>query len=409
MKTKAIQIKAWINDYSVFAIQHLLDQMSEGEEAHLNIALYDLSQKRLSAFYSFENYEINESFIDEEICADYLSVQSASPESDCSKIREANITGVEISEDGAHILFSVEVPLFASETKAKQSAAPVPLAQPQEVTFTPGTPELQKYSISIVGIRHHASDETYATLTRLSRSNGTILLRHEPGNEKDSQAVSAYLRTGEKVGYVAAQFLPVVFREVKKCCELSAQLTYMQQNGSTATALLKFESDTSVMAVHLFSRYTPAEVYKANYLHLQWGGIFEPGETDLLATDEQRIYLDRFFALPIDEQNQIAAEWEHRLQKATVENPTNPGRRMTVPLPLSAYDTSWAQLDLTDTALIERIEQDNKVVALYFRYRRTEPGGTMVSPQEFVDEVVKVSAGEELMKRLQEVFDKKMS
>ena len=408
MKTKTIQIKTRIDDDSVFAIQDLIELMSEGENAELDIYLDDLEKNRMSVCYEFEGSEINETFTDREVCEDYFAVQSSALESGKLYECKANIVSTQISEDGKYILFDVEIPLLSSEAETPQVAIAATLPKPKEVVFKTGTPELQKYSITIVGILHHATDAAYDELTRLSRSNGTIILRQEPDNEEDPQAIAAYLTTGEKVGYVATQHIPVC-QEAAKTGQLSAQLTYMEHNGASATALMKFESGTSVMAVQLFSRYSPADVYKATYLYFKWGGILENEESQLFETLEESICLDRFFALDISDQNQQAEEWEHRLLKATVENPTNPGRRMSVPLLLSAYATSWQDLDLSDNALIDRMEQDNKIVALYFRYRRTESGGMMVTPKEFVDEVAKVTAGEALMKRLVEVFEKKMS
>lgn len=408
MKTKSVKISIRIEDDALQGVLHIIDLVSAGEEAEFDITVDDFEKNKLEAYYEYDGSEINGTFIDRQVCEDYFTVQSAAIESDKLYQCKGSIVNVTLSDNKERVLFDVEVPLFACEEEEEQQTISAPLSEAQVIPFIAGTPELQKYEIRIVGIRHHASEETYACLKELSRKRGEVMIRHEPDNKTDPSAVGVFLSSGEKIGYVASQYLPVVFPAVRDCSDCTAIITYMENEGASATALMKFESGVSAMSVQLFSQYTPAEVYKAYYLYRQWGGILEKEEKDLFATDEHRIDFDSFFAMDITDQNRIASLWEERLRKATVENPTNPGRRMNVPLDLSWYGTSWKDFDIANTKLIQTIEQDNKVMAIYFRYRRTEPGGLMVSPREFVDEVVKVDASEELINRLEEVFEKKM-
>jgi hypothetical protein len=62
--------------------------------------------------------------------------------------------------------------------------------------------------------------------------------------------------------------------------------------------------------------------------------------------------------------------------KANVENPTNPGLRMSVPLDLSVYGISWKDLDLNNQPILDLIELESKMVAIYVRMRRSGFGGT---------------------------------
>ena len=90
------------------------------------------------------------------------------------------------------------------------------------------------------------------------------------------------------------------------------------------------------------------------------------------------------------------------MTKATVENPTNPGLRMTVPLDLSVYGTSWKKINLRDEAKLALIEAENKMIAIYVRTRRM---GYKFSPEEFVEEMNLNELGETIMKRMHYIYD----
>lgn len=88
--------------------------------------------------------------------------------------------------------------------------------------------------------------------------------------------------------------------------------------------------------------------------------------------------------------------------KATVENPTNKKFKMSVPLDLSVYGTSWKDIDLTNEPLLDLIEIENKMLAIYIRMRRQGFRGT---PEEFMDEMQEDKPNETIMKRMHYVYD----
>lgn len=408
MKTKTVKISIRIEEDAIKAVNHLKNQVSNGQMIELGIRPENAAKKKMSISYLYDGSELKGTFVDEDLFNHILEETGNAVTSGNIYLCIGKVIGCVLSASGERVLVDVQVPI-SSESEDSLLIIPSSLVEPQIFTPRPGTPELQRYEIRIVGIRHHASKEAYAEMEQLSRNRGLVSLRADPENESDPLAIAVHLSSGEKVGYVASQYLPVIHLGLENCGELEASVTYMEYEGTSATAMMKIESGVSVMAVKLFSHYTPSEVYKANYVHGLWGGICDKRETGLLEKEYQSLSFGLFFSLDVNTQNSIASEWEYRMKRATVENPTNLGARMAVPLDLSVYGTSWKYLDLSDSLLLRKIELDNKVVALFFRFRRTESGGMMVSPQEFVDEVIKVKASDELMARLQEVFEKKMS
>lgn len=166
-----------------------------------------------------------------------------------------------------------------------------------------------------------------------------------------------------------------------------------------------YTAESSVTAEKLFNAYTPIEVYRANYVFRKWGGIAEKGEAGLFDKEKQLIDFDKFNSLPIDLQDRLADSWLVRMTKATVENPTNPGFRMSVPLDLSVYGTSWKELDLNNELFLNFIEAENKMLAVYIRTRRMTRN---LSPEEFVAEMNLEDMGETIMKRMHYIHDNNM-
>lgn len=161
----------------------------------------------------------------------------------------------------------------------------------------------------------------------------------------------------------------------------------------------------SESAEKLFGKYTPIEVYRANYVYRKWGGITEKEESDMFDKNKQLIDFNKFNNLPINLQDRLADTWLERMRKANVENPTNPGLRMNVPLDLSVYGTSWKEIDLNNEILLDLIETENKMLAIYVRARRM---GYNLSPEDFVVEMNLDDMGETIMKRMHVVYDNNM-
>nr|DAL63031.1 MAG TPA_asm: hypothetical protein [Caudoviricetes sp.] len=183
-------------------------------------------------------------------------------------------------------------------------------------------------------------------------------------------------------------------------------IVYMPWDKAEAPALPEAEqtytATSSISAEKLFNKYTPIEVYRANYVYRKWGGIAEKGESDLFEKDKQLIDFDKFNSLPINLQDRLADTWLDRMKKTTVENPTNPGLRMNVPLDLSVYGTSWKELDLSNEPLLNLIETENKILAIYVRTRRM---GYRLSPEEFVAGMNLDNMDGTIMKRMHDVYD----
>lgn len=253
----------------------------------------------------------------------------------------------------------------------------------------------------ITGIKHCLSSQQYEDFEDKVFCRQTVRLVPEPENPFDKDAIAAYTTNGTKCGYIAREETPMV-RSLMKEPDFNVTLFYLDFMAGSAKAEITASVSTSIQARKLFSRYTPYEVCKANYLYLRWGGIPDTTEEGIFSTEELRMDFVRFSQLEIMYQDRLAQEWEYRMEKATVQNPDRPKARMNVPLDLSVYGTSWKEIDLHDISLIDRIESENKMLAFYIRMRRK---GMNLSPEECNEQMAGSTLTDTVLKRMHFEYD----
>lgn len=279
---------------------------------------------------------------------------------------------------------------------------PVEPASPQ-LTYEPFASEPQTVHIQtrITGIKHCLSSQQYEEFEDKVFGRQSVSLVPEPENPFDKDAIASYTPDGTKCGYIAREDTQMV-RSLMKEPDFKVTLFYMDFMAGSAKAEITASVSTSIQARKLFSRYTPYEVCKANYLYLSWGGIPDTTEEGIFSTEELSMDFGRFSQLEIMYQDRLAQEWEERMIKATVENPTNKKFKMSVPLDLSVYGTSWKEIDLHDTPLIDRIESENKMLALYIRMRRK---GMNLSPEECNEQMADGTLTDTVLERMHFEYD----
>ena len=261
--------------------------------------------------------------------------------------------------------------------------------------------QIVHYQSRITGIKYCLNEKQYEDFENTVFRRESVRLVPEPENPSDKNAIAAYTPDGIKCGYIAREETAMI-KELMEEPEFKATLSYMDFMAGSAKIEITLSTSVSLYSKRLFSKYTPFEVCKANYLFMRWSGIPESSEEGIFSSEELRMDFDKFSQLDILYQDRLAQEWEERMIKATVENPTNKKFKMSVPLDLSVYGTSWKDIDLTNEPLLDLIEIENKMLAIYIRMRRQGFRGT---PEEFMDEMQEDKPNETIMKRMHYVYD----
>lgn len=266
---------------------------------------------------------------------------------------------------------------------------------------SPSVPQTVHYQSRITGIKHCLDEKQYEEFENTVFRRESVRLIPEPENQFDGNAIAAYTADGVKCGYIAREETAMI-KSLMEEPDFKASLFYMDFMAGSAKIEITVSTSVSLYLRKLFCQYTPFELCKANYLYLRWGGIPDSTEEGIFSPDELSMDFDRLSQLELMYQDRLAQEWEERMKKATVENPTNKKFRMSVPLDLSVYGTSWKDIDLTNEPLLDLIEIENKMLAIYIRMRRQGFRGT---PEEFMDEMQEDKPNETIMKRMHYVYD----
>lgn len=266
---------------------------------------------------------------------------------------------------------------------------------------SPSVPQTVHYQSRITGIKHCLDEKQYEEFENTVFRRESVRLIPEPENQFDGNAIAAYTADGVKCGYIAREETAMI-RSLMEEPDFKASLFYMDFMAGSAKIEITVSTSVSLYLRKLFCQYTPFELCKANYLYLRWGGIPDSTEEGIFSPDELSMDFDRLSQLELMYQDRLAQEWEERMKKATVENPTNKKSRMSVPLDLSVYGTSWKEIDVSNQPLLDLIEIENKMLAIYIRMRRQGFRGT---PEEFMDEMQVESPNETIMKRMHYIHD----
>lgn len=257
----------------------------------------------------------------------------------------------------------------------------------------------QKYVAKLVGFKFCLNEDELEEVDRyLDDFNNVILLKPEYDNPFDSNAIAAFMDNGKKIAYVAKENAQILRPLLNECKELKAIPDRF--DFTTATLRMSLPCNKSLEMESLFSKYKPIEVYKAHYLNVYWGGNETLTERRIFNSNEQTINFQYLLSLPIAQQNYLAVEWKDNMTMISVENPTNLGLKMSVHLDLSIYGTNLADIDLSDIALLDKIEDESKKTALFIRLKRE---GYISTPEEFLKEHC-VDASETLKKRIQDEY-----
>lgn len=268
--------------------------------------------------------------------------------------------------------------------------------------------EEQQLEVRIVGIKHHATEEDVIELKQMSKDGGKITLMAEPDNDKDPYAVRACLPNGKTIGYVKSESAPFLSQILQSGVELQSEVRYVDYKDEFADITIKLEYNKSIEMVNLFSKHTPQAIYKALFMRRRWLAWWEDEEDKLLDPNEMLLNFDYLLSFPINTQNRLASSFGDLMKKVSVDNPTNPGLMMTVPLDLSVYGTSWEDIDLVkDNHLIDIIDSENKMMAIFLRVQRTSTPITSV--QQFSDYIGSTIISETLFYRIDKEIEKNYS
>ena len=266
---------------------------------------------------------------------------------------------------------------------------------------SPSVPQTVHYQSRITGIKHCLDEKQYEEFENTVFRRESVRLIPEPENQFDGNAIAAYTAYGVKCGYIAREETAMI-KSLMEEPDFKVSLFYMDFMAGSAKIEITVSTSVSLYLMKLFCQYTPFELCKANYLYLRWGGIPDSTEEGIFSPDELSMDFDRLSQLELMYQDRLAQEWEERMKKATVENPTNKKFKMSVPLDLSVYGTSWKEIDVSNQPLLDLIEIENKMLAIYIRMRRQGFSGT---PEEFMDEMQVESPNETIMKRMHYIHD----
>lgn len=391
MELKQRILREKLNDENELTLHLIKEMLEESEEGlSLEIEITDLKKG---------NFKIGGSGYSGSI-RDRNYVEKCNARGECLF---ATLTKVRIVDEYAYIYAYIPYPWLPER---ELPGNPSPENEQKVPSLKSAAPEPQRIELEVVGLKHHADESDIRKLLEMIEKQVPVTLKAEPDNEKDPFAVCVLLPGGKKVGYIKGEKSPFVSLLSQERGPLEAQVGFVNEYQWRFDCTLQVESDMSAGLVNLFSRnITPQEIYKAYIANRMWIETWED-ETDILfLPDSMRIDFDRLLKMSIEHQNHIASEWHDLMYKAKVYNPTNPGLLMSVPLDLSDYGTSWKELDLVkDYRLLATIELDNKILALFLRYRRESNRRATI--EEF-EEVTNVSINTpELLKRMKREAEK---
>ena len=398
MKTKNITITYRIRPANADVLTGFLDEYQDGNEELICINVEDADTGKMAAVYENEYGEVKAYFNDTQFCDSLMeySIKCIS-EGKGFYLCYPKIKDIRSGEKKLLIDLEIEMPWYVEKVP---SVPEVSLQEYKPVCCNSQTMHLQS---RITGIKHCLSNTQYEKLEESVSHRETIRLSREPENPYDSNAIAAYTNDGLKIGYIAREETSLINGLMQEP-DFTATLCYMDFMAGSASIEITVSAQSSIYAQRLFSKYTPLEVCKANYLYRRWGGIPEKEEAGIFSSETLTMDFDRFSQLELMYQDRLAQEWEERMAKATVENPDTPGARMNVPLDLSVYGTNWEKLDLNNSNLIDLIEMENKVVAIYIRMRRNGYKGT---PDDFNNDIADGEIKGSAMQRIQDIFIKK--
>lgn len=394
MKQKEIKVSYRIRTSNLDALESLINEYEEGEEDLISLFAGN-EEGKITATYWYGDKEVNAYFYDNELWDGMIQFSKEMFDQGKMYIPHPVITDIQRDGNQLCVKMILYVPWSTSEA---------PSIPDQEQTYVPseGEPDLYTYESRIVGVKYHTDEKQYEQLESKVMRLETAILQKEPENQYDPNAIASYTQDGLKIGYIPKDEIEVVKSIMGDNKQLEVEMSYMDFNAGSIKIRVKTFVTKSLSAENLFKLYSPIEVYRANYVYRKWGGITEKTESEIFCKSEQLINFDKFSSLTINQQNILAEKWLERMTKATVENPTNPGLKMTVPLDLSVYGTSWKSLDLSNEAMLDLIEAENKMIAIYVRTRRM---GYKFSPEEFVEEMNLNEIGETIMKRMRYVYE----
>lgn len=187
---------------------------------------------------------------------------------------------------------------------------------------SPSVPQTVHYQSRITGIKHCLDEKQYEEFENTVFRRESVRLIPEPENQFDGNAIAAYTADGVKCGHIAREETAMI-KSLMEEPDFKASLFYMDFMAGSAKIEITVSTSVSLYLRKLFCQYTPFELCKANYLYLRWGGIPDSTEEGIFSPDELSIDFDRLSQLELMYQDRLAQEWEERMKKATVENPTN--------------------------------------------------------------------------------------
>ena len=376
-----------------------MDELETDPNETLCVGVSDPEKGRAVVRYTYgDDEELTAYFFDREFCEKLWEYKMDSMSHGGFRLVYAIPTDIEIKDDRLVVSLSIPMPWTEGEE--------VPSVPEEEQTFdfaseVSGCPVPQKCEALVVGLGYYLSEDECLELERQANSGGTLLLKAEPENEHDPDAVAAFTPERKKIGYVSKDFLPAVHALLDDSPSVEAVMTYMAFKAKSVNIEINAESAVPLKMYNLFARYTPIEVYRATYLYKEWGGTLEKDEVGLFDPKCQRIDFDKLSSLPADRQNRIAEIWAERMVKANIPNPDNLKWRMNVKLDLADYGTSWKEIDLADESKLKVIELESKMLAIYIRARRK---GFRGSPEDFMKEM-DFEVNESLIRRMHYEYD----
>lgn len=394
MKRKTISVSFHFRPNTEDALESLIDEFESGEEDLISL-FAESEEGKIAVSYQYVDQEVNVYFRDSELWEGIQEYTSEMIAQQKIYIPHPYITDMVRNGNALHVRMVLDMPW---------DNAGIPSLPDTEQVYKAvhGNPEPMLYQSKIVGVKYHVEKKQYEELEKRVMRMEPVMLRKEPDNPQDPDAIAAYTSDKLKIGYITKEDIHTIGGLMGENDCMEAELAYMDFMSGSINIRIRTVITTSVLAEDLFRKYTPVEVYRANYVFRRWGGLPENEESGIFDKNKQLIHFDEFAGLSVSNQNTLARKWMERMVKADVENPTSPGLRMSVPLDLSDYGTSWKELDLNNEVLLDLIEVESKMVAIYIRMRRSGFKGT---PEEFTEEMGVDDVSESVMKRMHYIFD----
>lgn len=394
MKTKKITARFRINERTADAVESLFDDYCNEEDNILSFYLNENDSDKIDIIYFYGDYELKYTFYDPEFASGYSAfIGELANEMKIYSGNHPLITDAAMERYELLVELTILMP-WENDSQADDIPE-------QEYVPARKDPEPILFQTTIVGINHHVDEGRREDLEQAVMKMPLCRLEAEPDNPYDPNAVAVCLDGFGKIGYIVKGDAGTVAEMVKGGKITEAIATYMDYMGGSIKLSIHAVTDISQKAANLFSRYTPMEVYKANYFHKFLEGKFEREEEGIIDWENRKIDFDKFAELPISTQDRLAETWAERMVKADVPNPDNPKWRMSVRLDLADYGTSWKEIDIADELKLKLIELESKMLAVYVRARRK---GFRYSPEDFMKEM-DFEANESLIKRMHYEYD----